>query len=548
MNPPDKNISLQPFELSADEIEVRKRWLEFETINAANIEQIDSLLGQHVDELMDAMYSHFLRFEETRSYFPNAQIMERAKGAQKQYFLRLARGVYDSNYVNDRLRVGLTHHRIELDPKWYFGAYNKAVAWLLPRLFSGKDTDESSPQVELATTLMKLIFFDMGLAIESYIGSKELAIMQHRDAIRELETEKRVTKGILESSPVGIVSLDDSFMCTECNEEFANLLSKPNTTDVIGKPLFELAPFLSKQPFQSVKETGNPCQSSAEALNFSSERTGEVTYWDWAVWPVKTGEANTSGLVAMFSNATDRVQLQQQREDFVATLTHDLKTPVSATNRAVKLLLDGDFGDLKAEQKEILETILQSNTTLYSLVQTLLDVYRFDSGVKEMDIKECNLAGTITQLVTEIMPLAQERRVQLRATLPGDMKSIDCDQEEIRRVVQNLIDNSLKFTPAGGTVAISMAQDEHNTTVSVRDTGKGIPEENMSKLFQRFWQAGSSGRYYASTGLGLYLARKIVEGHGGRIWCESSAGQGSTFKFVLPNTKQANSGTTEKLD
>ena len=536
MNPNNAKNATLPTDLSAQEIELRQQWLEFGSIEPSHIKQIDNLLEKHVDELMDSMYEHFLSFEETRTFFPNEQIMQRAKSAQKQYFLRLAHGSYDSNYVNDRLRVGSTHHRIELDPKWYIGAYNRAVAWMLPRLITDgsavKDTN-----VDVTLSLMKLIFFDMGLAIESYIRSKEIAIIQHRDAIKELETERRVTKSILESAPIGIVSLDETFNCLECNEEFAQLLNFSDTKKVIGQQLFDLSPFLSRQAFESVLQTGTPSQFSAEALNFSLDKSGEVTYWDWAVWPVKSidGAGTPSGLVAMFSNATDRVQLQQQREDFVATLTHDLKTPVSATNRAVKLVLDGDFGELNGEQREILETVLQSNLTLYSLVQTLLDVYRFDSGVKEMDMKACNLAAVITQLVTEIMPLAQERRVELRAVLPIDAKDLICDQEEVRRVVQNLIDNSLKFTPSGGTVKVAMSQDVEITTIKVNDTGKGIPPENMSKLFQRFWQAGSSGRYYASTGLGLYLARKIVEGHGGRIWCDSTVGEGSTFSFSLPN-------------
>lgn len=538
MDPYNGKTASHLSELSSREIELRQQWLEFETIPASHIQQVDELLEKHVDELMDFMYEHFLSFEETRSFFPNEQIMHRAKSAQKKYFLRLANGSYDKEYVNNRLGVGLTHHRIELDPKWYIGAYNRALSWMLPRL-SANPSSASESNIDVAISLMKLIFFDMGLAIESYIGSKEMAIIQHRDAIRELETEKRVTKSILESAPIGIVSLDETLTCLECNEEFAQLLNCHATKEVIGKQLFELAPFLSRSAFESVLKKGAPIQMSAEPLNFSQDRLKESTYWDWAVWPVKNFDGATSGLVAMFSNATDRVQLQQQREDFVATLTHDLKTPVSATNRAVKLILDGDFGEVNSEQKEILETVLQSNVTLYGLVQTLLDVYRFDSGMKEMDMRACNLAAVITQLVTEIMPLAQERRVQLQAILPIDAKELHCDQEEIRRVVQNLIDNSLKFTPAGGTVKVIMSQDTERTTVAVKDTGKGIPPENMSKLFQRFWQAGSSGRYYASTGLGLYLARKIVEGHGGRIWCESTVGESSTFSFTLPNSPSA---------
>ncbi|MBK7749116.1 MAG: HAMP domain-containing histidine kinase [Candidatus Obscuribacter sp.] len=201
-------------------------------------------------------------------------------------------------------------------------------------------------------------------------------------------------------------------------------------------------------------------------------------------------------------------------------------------------MLEGDFGPVSEPQKEILDTILQSNTALYSLVQTLLDVYRFDSGAKKFNMRPSNMAAIITRVATEIMPLAQEKDVQLKATLPADSKDIVCDEDEIRRVIQNLIDNSLKFTPAGGTITVSMRQDQDKTVVSVADSGKGIPEENKPKLFQRFWQAGSTGRYYASTGLGLYLCRRIMEGHEGRIWCDSTHGQGSTFSFEMSNKIQ----------
>lgn len=518
--------------LTEQEIDTRQKWLEFEKIEPGQLEAIDHLLHNSVDDLMDAMYEHFLSFPETRDFFPNEHVIQRAKQAQKQYFLRLAHGAHDRAYVADRLKVGLTHHRIDLEPKWYIGAYNKAVSWLLPRLL---EKCEPGTECETMASMMRLIFFDMSLAIESYIKSKEFALLIHRDAIRELETEKRVTKSILESAPIGIVNLDEHFVCLECNEEFAKLLSCASTREVIGKSFFELSPFVPRKVFEDVLLTATPARFSANALNLSSEKTLEVSYWDWAVWPTKDGSGATTGLVAMFANATDRVQLQQQREDFVATLTHDLKTPVSATNRAVKLLLDGDFGEVNAEQREILSTLLQSNTTLYGLVQTLLDVYRFDSGVKEMRMTPCDLSSIVTQFVTEVMPLAEERKIQLITVLPDRIKEIPCDKEEIRRVIQNLIDNSLKFTPGGGRIQVELFQNDDVTTLTVSDTGKGIPPENMAKLFQRFWQAGSSGRYYASTGLGLYLSRKIVEGHGGQIWCESQIGKGSQFTVELPS-------------
>lgn len=519
--------------LSESEIALRKAWLGFDSTDEAVIkEEMDELIQRRVDEMMDMMYDHFLSFEETHSFFPNGATLNKAKLAQREYFVRLTKGNYDQDYVRDRLRIGLTHCRIELDPKWYIGAYNRALSLILPDLVARLNGDGGRLSQTLKSFL-KIIFFDMGLAIESYIGAKEAAIRQHRDAIQELQTEQRVTKSILEGAPIGIVTLSPNFLCLECNDEFVSILDLDSRKAAVGKLLFELAPHLNGELFQEVVRSGLPCRRSADALRLSISGTPAEAYWDWAAWPVKDDSGKVSGLVAMFSNVTDRVLLQQQREDFVATLTHDLKTPVLATNRAVKFLLDGDFGAITDSQKDILENVLQSNSALYSLVQTLLDVYRFDSGVKELHMRSCNLAALLIQLVTEIMPLAQHKSVELKAVVPGNAKDVLCDAEEIRRVIQNLVDNSLKFTPKDGSITVAMDQSGQKTVISVADTGRGIPEENKPKLFQRFWHAGSTGRYYASTGLGLYLCRRIVEGHGGNIWCESTAGKGSTFYFEL---------------
>jgi signal transduction histidine kinase len=124
--------------------------------------------------------------------------------------------------------------------------------------------------------------------------------------------------------------------------------------------------------------------------------------------------------------------------------------------------------------------------------------------------------------------------------LPPDPAPVACDLDEIRRVVQNLLDNALKYTQAGGHVLVQLQQSPEATTVLIRDNGKGISDEDQPKLFQRFWAPAASGRNYASTGLGLYLCRKIVELHGGRIWCESQLGAGSSFGFSLKHEQKTN--------
>ncbi|MBZ0187265.1 MAG: HAMP domain-containing histidine kinase, partial [Candidatus Obscuribacterales bacterium] len=223
------------------------------------------------------------------------------------------------------------------------------------------------------------------------------------------------------------------------------------------------------------------------------------------------------------------------REDFVATLTHDLKTPIMAANRALRLLMEGDFGEVEDCQKDLIETILQSNDAMYQMVLTLLDVYKYDSGTKKLKQNHTDVVEAVKKMLNELTPLAESRKIELNMISKGQNEPVFCDWDEIRRVIQNLVDNSLKFTPPDGRIEIIIERTDTDTTISVVDNGKGISPDDIPKLFQRFWQASSGGRYYASTGLGLYLCRKIIESHGGTLICQSTLGHGSTFSFTLPN-------------
>lgn len=519
-------------QLDIDDASLRKRWLSFSEEDEELIKEVDQLLEENLDPLIDDMYAHFLSFDETRKFFPDQATLERAQKAQRNYFRRLTKGNYDAAYIQERLAVGSTHYRIGLDPIWYLGAYNRIMTWLR-QLVQEKYMSEPEKFFKVISALTRLIFFDMGLAIESYTIAKEQAIRQQSDAIKVLETQRRVTKAILEDAPVGIAQLDCQFKIYECNNEFAQMLGRKNSAQILGESLEKVAPGISLALFKELIDSGQPQNRIGEQLLLSPD--AESGYFDWTAWPIKDESGNTRGLVSMFMEVSDRLNLQQQREDFVATLTHDLKTPILAANRAIKLLMEGDFGPVVEAQLKILATIHQSNESLYKMVQTLLDVYRYDSGAKNLSLDRNDLCSTILSIVDEIRALADSKKVTLDLQLPEQECMLTYDKEEIRRVLQNLLDNSLKFTAAGGKISVMLEELESCIRISVSDTGKGISEEDRPKLFQRFWQAASSGgRYHASTGLGLYLCRKIVELHGGRINCESSPGVGSRFFFTLP--------------
>lgn len=523
------NFSDFDFSLSEEDIDERKRWLALSALDEDLIVKVKSALQSELPSIIESLYEHFFSLEETRAYFPTAEVLQRAKSAQYNYFLRLCEGNYDADYVLERLKVGSTHHRIGLDPKYYLGAYSNvlvSIAKALKKHFANQDDYLST-----LSALSKVIFFDMGLAIDNYIQAKEFAIRKHQSEVQQLEMEKRVTKDILQNAPVGIVRLNSNLCCTECNDEFSRIVDIESREQIINQHIADMLEQIDTEELEKVLKYGQ--SYSRNALRFAFAGNSRVLYLDLAAWPVS--DSTTTSIMLMLTDASDRVRIAQQREDFVATLTHDLKTPILAANRALKLFMDGDFGQVSSTQEKVLETIYQSNDELYKLVLTLLDVYRYDSGAKQLQVSDVNLQELVMQILEGFRPLSDAKKITLELQFPDLISQIRCDQHEIRRVIQNLLDNSLKFTLSHGSIMLTLRQTAKETTISVTDTGKGISDEDKPKLFERFWQASSSGRYYASTGLGLYLCRRIVELHNGRIKCDSVLGKGSTFSFTIPN-------------
>ena len=254
-NVPDDSKSAHSLKLSKEEIRIRKRWLKLEQKDEDLIRrEIASLIEGHLDELMDNVKNHFGGLEETRSFFADEDTLERVQSVQKQYFASIAKGSYGLEYVENRLALGSTDDRIDLEPQWYIGAYSQVLSWLLPQILSRFENDKEEA-AKAISAFMKLVFFDMGLAIESYILAEEEANRKHRAVIKELEME-RVIKSILEDAPIGIVSLSNSLICMECNDEFLSVVGFSTREEVLGQDLFTIAPGLKGSAFEDVISSG----------------------------------------------------------------------------------------------------------------------------------------------------------------------------------------------------------------------------------------------------------------------------------------------------
>ncbi len=232
---------------------------------------------------------------------------------------------------------------------------------------------------------------------------------------------------------------------------------------------------------------------------------------------------------------TARLQRAEQSEDFIATLAHDLKVPLVGADRMLELLVNGALGELKPEQDESLRMLKRSNERLLAMLQTLLDVYRYEAGVLSLDFAKVDISQILDISIGFLEPEAKRREVNICCNLPNSISSIWADETAIKRVTQNVIHNAIKFTPQNGKIEINYEEDNGSVIIHVFNTGSYIKPSEQAKLFQRFWQGESGKRYVASTGLGLYLCRQIIEAHNGSITCKSDENKGTTFSITLPS-------------
>ncbi|MEM9803832.1 MAG: hybrid sensor histidine kinase/response regulator [Cyanobacteria bacterium P01_D01_bin.56] len=223
----------------------------------------------------------------------------------------------------------------------------------------------------------------------------------------------------------------------------------------------------------------------------------------------------------------------QQRDDFVARLTHDLRTPLVAANRVLDLCLQGTFGSIDDEAQTALANIITNNTNLLNMANTLLEVYRHDAGQKSLSLSNVSLSPLGQQVVEELAPLAQEKGVKLTLETEQDYV-VKGDPLELRRLLTNLVGNAIKFTDAGYVALRLQEINDKTVRLDVEDTGPGISAEEQRQIFDWFRQ-GDHMR--AGSGLGLHLSQRIAQLHQGEITLESELGKGSRFSLILPLLK-----------
>lgn len=236
-------------------------------------------------------------------------------------------------------------------------------------------------------------------------------------------------------------------------------------------------------------------------------------------------------LAAAFNRmSSDLEHVERLRRDLVANVSHELKTPISALRAHLENLLDG----VEQPNRETLHVMLQQSERLSRLVEQLLDLSRLESGDIPFQRQPVALRPLVSEVVSEV-GVGSAGRVAVSQDVPAGLPPLWADPERLHQVLFNLLDNAVRFTPAGGTVTVSASRSEDRCEVRVTDTGPGIPSEHLPLLFERFYRVDQArARGDGGTGIGLAIARSIVEAHGGTIWARSEVGRGSVFGFDIP--------------
>lgn len=218
---------------------------------------------------------------------------------------------------------------------------------------------------------------------------------------------------------------------------------------------------------------------------------------------------------------------------FIDTLSHELKTPLTSIIAAAGLLAEELESSDRSHQK-LIQTIIQNANTLETRLAELVDIVKTGSGKLQLQLEPVDMKSLVLGTCQQISPLLRGKRQKLNTELPDAVPIIHGDGQRLEQVLLNLLNNAAKFTPEGGNILVRMRKNDADLVIDVRDNGIGIAREEQSRLFKPYSRLSSDRQRHPGLGLGLALAKQVVELHGGKIWVESESGKGSTFSFSVP--------------
>jgi PAS domain S-box-containing protein len=388
------------------------------------------------------------------------------------------------------------------------------------------------------------------------------AAAQERDRLMAaLEVERSRLKEVFHRAPSFIVAFRGADHVYEfVNEAYYQLVGQQR--DLLGRPFVEALPEIRDQGYTElldrVLETGEPWVGRETPARLQRDATGpaEMRYLDMVFQAMTEADGTRSGIVAHGYDVTEQVVARQEVErllaesersrdeaqaanlaksEFLAVMSHELRTPLNAISGYADLLSMGIHGPVTEAQLKSLERIQLSQRHLLGLINEVLNYAKLETGTVEYDTDDIPLADAVIGAESLVAPQARAKHLSLVVVeCPADLL-VRADSEKLRQILVNLLSNSVKFTPAGGRIEVACAREQDSVTITVSDTGIGIPEHKLDSIFDPFVQVRADlSRPHEGAGLGLAISRDLARGMGGSITARSKPGAGSTFTVSLP--------------
>ncbi|NLE75679.1 MAG: cell wall metabolism sensor histidine kinase WalK [Chloroflexi bacterium] len=346
---------------------------------------------------------------------------------------------------------------------------------------------------------------------------------QLREKITRLSSEQNRLAAVLEHMADGVLITDEAGVVQLCNPAAARLLGV-RAQEALGRSFVQVA-----RHYRIVQIWERSRSSGVEQME-AVERELPESFVQVIATPLL--EEGLKGSLVILQDLTEIHRLQTVRQDFVSNVSHELRTPLAALKALVETLRDSALDDPPAASRFLgrMETELDALT---QLVQEFLELARIESGRARLQVAPATVTDAVAAPAERLRPQAERAGLYLTLDLPAALPLTKVDLPRVQQVVTNLVHNAIKFTPTGGSVHIWAREAAGFVEVAVRDSGIGVPADDLPRIFERFYKADRA-RSGGGTGLGLAIAKHIVQAHGGRIWAESVEGQGSTFFFTLP--------------
>jgi NtrC-family two-component system sensor histidine kinase KinB len=354
----------------------------------------------------------------------------------------------------------------------------------------------------------------------------------HEMNFDQIIAEKNKGEAILSSIEDGLVVFDIQLKVAGINPAARRML-KLEFTESSSLRCMDILPDqqVCDLIHKTVETGAQPNIPDEQRIIVLPDNEGSRHYF-FSVTAIRGRDQKLSGIVLLLRDVTRLKEVERLKSEFIMAASHELRTPLTSLSMSVDLLMEHATGNLAERDRDLLQAAHEEVHRMKELVNDLLDLSKIEAGRIELEFENVPVATLFGHVEAVFKSQTDMKQVSLESALTHDSLKVRADTNKITWVLSNLISNALRYVSRGGQISLKALQIGHHVHLSVRDNGPGIPLEYQSKLFQKFVQV--RGQESSGTGLGLSICKEIVRAHGGTIWVESSAGQGSTFTFSLP--------------